>query len=98
MIRVVIPTHLRVLANIHGELQLSVPAPVTINAILDVLESQYPALTGTIRDHSTQKRRPMIRFYACNQDLSHDPTDRPLPEKIASGHDPLYIVAAIAGG
>jgi hypothetical protein len=98
MIRVVIPTHLRVLAHIHGELQLNVPAPVTINAVLDVLESQYPTLTGTIRDHTTQKRRPMIRYYACNEDLSHDPTDRPLPEKITSGHDPLYIVAAIAGG
>ena len=98
MIRVIIPTHLRVLAQVQGELQLDVSSPVTISRVLDVLESLHPSLTGTIRDHDSKKRRPMIRFYACNEDLSHDSPDNPLPEKIASGQEPLYIVAAIAGG
>ncbi len=99
MVRVVIPIHLRVLAKIAGsEVSLPVQAPITVNSILDAVESQYPNLKGTIRDHNSTKRRPMIRFYACNEDLSHDPTDKPLPEKIATGQEPFYIIAAIAGG
>jgi len=98
MIRLVIPIHLRVLAGISGEVQLDVPAPVSIKSTLDALELKYPNLKGTIRDHGTLKRRPMIRFYACNEDLSHDPPDTPLPEKIANGTEPFYVIAAIAGG
>jgi sulfur-carrier protein len=99
MIRILIPIHLRVLAKIpEKEISLSVDSPATINSILDALEQKYPNLKGTIRDHGTTKRRPMIRFYALNEDLSHDPTDQPLPEKIASGAEPFYIIAAIAGG
>ena len=98
MIRIVIPIHLRVLAGISGEVHLDVPAPVSIKTTLDALEAKYPNLKGTIRDHGTLKRRPMIRFYACNEDLSHDPPENPLPEKIAAGTEPLYIIAAIAGG
>jgi sulfur-carrier protein len=98
MIRVVLPVHLRVLASIQGELQLAVDAPVTITRILDAIEENYPQLKGTLRDHGTTKRRPMIRFYACNEDLSHEPPDDPLPEKIATGKEPLFIIAAIPGG
>jgi hypothetical protein len=99
MIRVVIPTHLRVLANLPArEIALPVDPPITITRILDVLEQQHPNLKGTIRDHGTTRRRPMIRFYACNEDLSHDSPDNPLPEKIAAGEEPLYVIAAIAGG
>ena len=98
MIRIVIPIHLRHLAKIQGELQLAVPAPVTQRAIIDALESQFPVLTGTLRDHSSNKRRPMIRFYACNQDLSHDPPDTPVPPEVVAGKEPFYIIAAIAGG
>jgi len=98
MVRVVIPVHLRVLANIQGELQLEPKTPVSITTVLDALEEKHPNLTGTLRDHGTNKRRAMIRFYACNEDLSHDPPDNPLPEKVATGKEPFYIVAAIAGG
>jgi len=99
MIRVVLPVHLRVLAGLsEKEIALPVDAPVTITRILDAVEAKYPNLTGTIRDHGTTKRRAMIRFYACNEDLSHDSPDTPLPEKIATGAEPFYIVAAIAGG
>jgi hypothetical protein len=99
MIRIVIPTHLRVLANLPGrEISLPVQPPITTTRILDALEAQHPNLKGTIRNHDTTKRRPMIRFYACNEDLSHDPPDNALPEKIASGQEPFYIIAAIAGG
>ena len=98
MVRVVIPAHLRILANIQGELQLEPKSPVSITTILDALEAKFPNLTGTIRDHGSTKRRPMIRFYALNEDLSHDPPDTPLPEKIAAGQEPFYIIAAIAGG
>jgi hypothetical protein len=98
MVRIVIPIHLRVLAGISGEVQLDVPAPVTTARILDALEAKYPNLRGTIRDHGTLKRRPMIRFYALQEDLSHDPPDVPLPEKIASGQEIFYVIAAIAGG
>ena len=99
MIRIILPIHLRVLAKISGkEIELPVEAPVTITRILDAVEAKYPSLKGTIRDHGSTKRRPMIRFYACNEDLSHDSPDNPLPEKIASGAEPFYIIAAIAGG
>ena len=98
MIRVVLPHHLRTLASVDREVQLDVPPPVTTRAILDVLESRYPMLRGTIRDHVTQERRPMLRFYACEEDLSHESPDAPLPQAVASGAEPYWIVAAIAGG
>jgi hypothetical protein len=99
MIRIILPVHLRVLAGIsEKEIQLPVDAPVTTARILDAVEQKYPNLKGTIRDHGTLKRRPMIRFYACQEDLSHDSPDTPLPEKIAAGTEPFYVVAAIAGG
>jgi hypothetical protein len=98
MIRVVIPYHLRILANITGEIQLEVEPPVTMRAVLDALEARYPMLRGTVRDHGTFKRRDFIRFYACEQDLSHDPPDTLLPEAIAKGAEPFLIIGAIAGG
>jgi hypothetical protein len=98
MIRIAIPFHLRTLAKVSGELQLDVPAPVTIDAILTAIEEKYPVLQGTIRDHTTRKRRPFIRFYANEQDLSNDPTNLPMPEEIVTGRQPFLIVGAIAGG
>ena len=98
MIRIVLPFHLRKLASIPGEVQLNVPAPVTQRTLIDALEAAYPVLRGTIRDHGADKRRPMIRFYACQEDLSHDPPDTPLPEKVVAGQEPFLVVAAIAGG
>ena len=98
MIRVVMPVHLRVLGQIQGELQLDVPPPVTQRAIIDAIEARYPMLAGTLRDHGSSKRRPMIRFYACNEDLSHEPPDAPVPEQVVSGREPFYVIAAIAGG
>jgi sulfur-carrier protein len=98
MIRVILPTHLRRLANVDREVTLEVPAPVTPRSILDALESQYPTLCGTIRDHVTHERRPLVRFFACQEDLSHDSPDTPLPEAIANGSEPFYIIGAIAGG
>jgi sulfur-carrier protein len=98
MIRVIIPYHLRDLARIDGEVRLEVPAPVTVRTVLDALEAQYPALRGTIRDHGTLKRRPMLRFFACEEDISLESPDVTLPEKIASGAEPFWIIAAIAGG
>lgn len=98
MIRVALPFHLRNLAKIRGELQLELAAPVTTRAILDALETQYPMLRGTIRDHSTGVRRPFLRFFACEEDLSHDSPDEPLPEAIATGKEPFLIVGAMAGG
>ena len=98
MIRVVIPYHLRVLAQVGAEVQLDVSGPVTQRSILDALEARYPMLRGAIRDHVTLKRRPMLRFFACEEDLSHDPPDDPLPEAVASGKEAFWIVAAIAGG
>jgi len=98
MIRVVLPHHLRTLAKVDGELCLDVTVPVTQRAILDALEARYPMLAGTIRDHATQRRRPLVRFFVCNQDISHDLPDRPLPEAIASGAEPFCIIGAIAGG
>ena len=99
MIRVVLPFHLRTLANIAGgEIKLQVDGPVTQRTILDALEARFPVLRGTIRDHVTQKRRPFLRFFACEQDLSHDSPDAALPEPVASGREPFLVVGAIAGG
>jgi sulfur-carrier protein len=98
MIRVVIPHHLRTLANVRKEVTLQVEEPVTQSAILDALEAQYPMLRGTIRDHTTKQRRPFIRFFACEEDLSHDPPDATLPEAIVTGREPFLIVGAMAGG
>jgi molybdopterin synthase sulfur carrier subunit len=98
MIRVVLPMHLRTLAQIDREVELEIDGPVTQRSILDALESRYPVLRGTIRDHVTQRRRPFLRFFACAQDLSHEPPDAPLPEAIATGAQPFLVVGAIAGG
>lgn len=98
MIRVILPFHLNTLAHVHGEVTLDVAAPVTQRSILDALEARYPMLRGTIRDHVTKERRPLLRFYACEEDLSHKPPDIPLPEAIASGAEPFLIIGAIAGG
>jgi sulfur-carrier protein len=98
MIRVVLPQHLRTLARVDGEVQLDVEGRATQRSVLDALELRYPMLQGTIRDQITHRRRPFVRFFACAEDLSHDPTDRPLPEAIAKGTEPLVILGAIAGG
>jgi sulfur-carrier protein len=98
MIRVVLPPHLRTLAHVGSEVTLEVKNPVTLGAVLDELEARYPMLRGTIRDHVTLKRRPFLRFFACEQDLSHDSPDTPLPDAIASGAEPLIVLGAIAGG
>jgi len=98
MIRITIPTHLRSLAKVEGEIQLEVPGPVTQRSVLDALEARFPVLRGTIRDHDTLKRRAFIRFFACEEDLSHEPPDAPLPEAVAAGKEPFMVVGAIAGG
>ena len=98
MIRVVLPYHLRNLAHTGDEVQLEVSSPITLGAVLDTLENKYPALQGTIRDHGTLQRRPFVRYYACKEDLSHEPPDTPLPEAITNGTEPLMIVGAMAGG
>jgi len=98
MIRVVLPYHLRLLAHVDGELHLAVDGPVTQRSVLDALEARYPMLRGTIRDHVTQQRRPMLRFFACAEDLSNEPPDAPLPDAVASGTEPFWVVGAIAGG
>jgi hypothetical protein len=98
MIRVALPHHLRTLARVDGEVQLYLDGPITQRSVLDALEARYPVLRGTIRDHVTQKRRPFLRFFACEQDLSHEPPDAPLPDPIATGAEPFLIVGAIAGG
>jgi molybdopterin converting factor small subunit len=98
MIRVQLPTHLRTLAGVGGEVTLEVEGTVTQGAVLDALEARYPALRGTIRDHVTRKRRPFVRFFACEEDLSHEPPDAPLPQAVADGKEPLVILGAIAGG
>jgi hypothetical protein len=98
MIRVELPYHLRNLARVSGEVVLEVEGPVTQRSVLDALEAQYPMLQGTIRDHVTQQRRAFLRFFACEQDLSHEPPDAPLPEAVASGKEPLLVIGAIAGG
>jgi sulfur-carrier protein len=98
MIRVVLPTHLRMLARVDGEVKLEVESPVTQSAVLDALEAAYPVLCGTIRDHVTKKRRPFVRFFACEEDLSQEPPDAPLPEAVVSGAEPFLVIGAIAGG
>ena len=98
MIRVVLPANLRKLAHVDGELALDVAAPVTPRRIVDAIEERYPMLRGTIRDHATQRRRPFVRFFACEQDLSHESPDAALPDAIASGTEPFLIVGAMAGG
>jgi len=100
MIRVVLPPHLRTLARVHDEVTLEVPegGPLTRAAVLDALEARYPMLRGTIRDHITAQRRPFLRFFACAQDLTHEPADAPLPDAVASGEEPFLVVGAIAGG
>jgi hypothetical protein len=98
MIRVALPTHLRRLANVDGEVQLDIDGRVTQRSVLDALEGSYPMLRGTIRDQATKQRRAFVRFYACQQDLSHQPADEPLPEEVAVGREPLLIIGAMAGG
>ena len=98
MIRVVLPPHLRTLARLAGDVEIQVEGPVTQRSVLDALEAAYPVLRGTIRDHVTQQRRAFLRFFACEQDLSHEPPDAPLPDAVASGEEPFFIIGAIAGG
>jgi hypothetical protein len=98
MIRVVLPHHLRTLAHVGEEIHLDLNGSTTVRAIIDAIEEKYPMLRGTIRDHETQKRRPLVRFFACGEDISHDPPDAPLPDRIAKGTEPLFIIGAIAGG
>jgi sulfur-carrier protein len=98
VIRVVLPSHLRVLARVSGEVQLDVEGPITRAQLLDALEARYPMLRGTMRDQTTGQRRPMIRFFACEKDLSHEPRDAPLPDAVVNGVEPLLIVGPIAGG
>jgi sulfur-carrier protein len=98
MIRVVLPAHLRTLARVDGELRLDVEGDVTLAVLLDALEARHPMLRGTIRDQITRQRRPFLRFFACEQDLSHEPADTPLPDAVTSGKEPFLIVGAMAGG
>ena len=98
MIRVVLPHHLRTLARVGDEVQLELNGSPTVHSVLDALEAKYPMLHGTIRDHGTLKRRPMVRFFICGEDVSHDPPDSPLPEAIVKGAEPFFIMGAIAGG
>jgi sulfur-carrier protein len=98
MIRVVLPTHLRRLADVHREIELQIEGPATLRAVLDALEDRYPMLRGTLRDHITQQRRPFIRFFACGEDWSHEPPDAPLPAAIVTGAEPLRVVGAMSGG
>jgi hypothetical protein len=98
MIRVVLPFHLRTLAHVGNEVSLEVEGAVTQRSVLDAIEARYPMLRGAIRDHDTQQRRPFLRFFACEEDLSHDSPDAPLPDAVASGKEPLIVIGAIAGG
>jgi molybdopterin synthase sulfur carrier subunit len=98
MIRVVLPAHLRTLTRVAGEIHLEVQSPATLRSVLDALEASHPVLRGTIRDHVTLKRRPFVRFFACEQDLSHEPPDAPLPAPVAMGVEPLLVIGAMAGG
>jgi sulfur-carrier protein len=98
MIRVILPSHLRSLARVDGEVQLEVEGCATQGAVLDALEARYPALRGTLRDHVTGRRRPFVRFFACEQDLSHEAPDAPLPDAVAAGVEPFLVVGAVAGG
>jgi len=98
MIRVILPQHLRTLAQVGSEVQIDIAGPVTQRSVLDALEARYPMLRGTIRDHATQQRRAFLRFFACEEDLSHEPPDAPLPDAVASGKEPFIVIGAIAGG
>lgn len=98
MIQVVLPSHLRALAGVSGEVELEIDGPVTRRSVLDALEVRFPMLRGTIRDHVAGERRPLLRFFACGEDVTHEAADTPLPEAIASGREPFYIIGAIAGG
>lgn len=98
MIRVVLPPHLRNLARVGEEVELEIEGPATLGAVLDAIETRYPVLRGTIRDHVTLRRRPFVRFFACEQDLSHDPPETPLPDAVATGAEPFLVVGAMAGG
>ena len=98
MIRIVLPPHLRTLARVDGEVELSVAGPITQRSVLDAVEAKYPMLRGTMRDHVTQLRRPLVRFFACGEDLSHESPDTPLPDAVAKGSEPFVIIGAIAGG
>jgi hypothetical protein len=98
MIRVVLPHHQRTLARVSREIELQVEGPITLGAILDALEARYPMLRGSIRDHATKQRRPFLLFFACGQDLSHEPPDAPLPDEVALGTEPFLVVGAVAGG
>jgi sulfur-carrier protein len=98
MVRVELPQHLRTIAHVGTEVTVQVDGPVTIASILDAVEQAYPALRGTIRDHVTRRRRPFLRFFACEEDWSHEPSDRPLPSRIADGTEPFLVVGAVAGG
>jgi molybdopterin synthase sulfur carrier subunit len=98
MIRIVLPAHLRTLAHVDGEVKVKIQGQATQRSVLDALETSYPMLCGTIRDHVTQQRRPFVRFFACEQDLSHEPPDAALPDAVVSGAEPLIILGAIAGG
>ena len=98
MIRVYLPAHLRTLARLSGEAELEIQGPITQRSVLDALEASYPMLRGTIRDHVTKQRRPFVRFFACEEDLSHESPDAPLPDAVAAGAEPFMVVGAIAGG
>ena len=98
MIRIVLPHHLRTLAKVGDEVQIDLNGPATVKSILDVLETKYPMLRGTIREHNTLKRRPLVRFFVCGEDISHEPPDTPLPDPIAKGEEPFFVMGAIAGG
>jgi len=98
MIRVVLPAHLRTLAGVDGDVTLEVEGPATLRSVLDALEASYPVLRGTIRDHVTERRRPFVRFFACEEDLSHELPDTPLPAAVVSGAEPFLVVGAMAGG
>jgi molybdopterin synthase sulfur carrier subunit len=98
VIRLILPPHLRTLAHVSGDVELELAGPVTQRSVLDALEARYPMLRGTIRDHVTLQRRPFLRFFACEEDLSHESPDAPLPEAVASGKEPFIVVGAIAGG
>jgi hypothetical protein len=98
VIKVVLPAHLRTLAHVAGDVELQVESPATLRSVLDALEARYPMLRGTIRDHVTQQRRPFLRFFAGEEDLSHEPLDSPLPDAVASGAEPLFVIGAMAGG
>lgn len=98
MIRVVLPHHLRTLAKIGDELRLDINSSATVKSVIDAIEEKYPMLRGTIRDHDTQKRRALVRFFACGEDISHEPPDSPLPDAIVNGEEPFFVMGAIAGG